>query len=251
MTLARDGEARILRVPGIGRFALRRGGREILGAPAAGVPRGLFARVLLDHVLPRSLHRAGIPLLHGSAVAGARGALVFLGSTGAGKSSLAALLAARGLPLLADDSVRLEVRGDRVLAHPAHPLLRLREPLLRRLPRVLRARAVPGPGSPPKRTIDARWTPLRWAPRAVPVERVYLLDPSAVGEASVDPHPLRAREAVLALLEATLPSDPWDLEAFARDLETLADVATRVPLHRLRVPRPPRLPSGKLLHRLI
>ena len=250
MTLARDGERRVLRIPGVGRFAIGHRGRTVAAAPAPGVPPEVFRRVLLDHVLPRALHRAGIPVLHASAVAGRRGALLFLGGTGAGKSSVAALLAVRGLRLLADDGVRLEVSGRRLLAHPSHPFLRLREPLLSRLPALLRRRIDATPGHSPKGVLDARRAPLRWARGPVPVAAAFVLARSRTGEYAVSPRPLQPRAAALALLGATFRADPWDPRAFARDLEVLGEAACRIPVHRLLVPsgpasRVPRRPGGR------
>ncbi len=237
MALAREGDRRLLRVRGIGTFDLAEDGSEIRCAPAAGVHPGVLRRVLLDQVLPRALHLAGLPVLHGSAVAGPHGALVFLGESGAGKSSLAALLAVRGLPLLADDGVRLAVRGNGVRAHPSHPLLRLRGHLLARLPKGLRGKAAREPGHPPKWTLDARDGPLRFAGGTVPVHRVLILTHLRSRGYAIDTRPVPVLEAALELLDATFRADPWDFGAFARDLRTLGEVAARSRVHRLRVPR--------------
>lgn len=224
MLLARAGERRVLRVPSIGRFSLSADGREIRACAENGVSPGLFLRTLLDHVLPRALHVAGIPVLHASAVAGPRGALVFLGESGAGKTTLAARHAINGWPLLADDGVRLEVKGGRVLAHPSHPLLRVREDILRALPARIRAAAAPGDG---KWILDARNRPLRFAGKPVPVHRIHLLGPGPEMR-----RPMSAREALLTLLDGTFRADPWDIEAFESDLRFLADVVGCVPVSR-------------------
>jgi hypothetical protein len=237
MSLARDGVRRVLRVRGIGDFDLAGDGSEVRCAPAAGVPPGLLRRTLLDQVLPRALHLAGLPVLHGSAVAGPRGALAFLGGSGAGKSSFAALLALRGLALIADDGVRLEVRGAGVRAHPSHPLLRIRRTLRALLPGELRSRGEWDGGYPPKWTLDARHRPLTFTRGAVPVDRVFVLTPSRSRGYAIDPRPVPVLEAALELLDATFRADPWDFEAFARDLRTLGEVAARARVHRLRIPR--------------
>ncbi len=244
MSLARDGSRRVLRVRSIGRFRIGPGGREILCAPAGSADSGPFLRVLLDHVLPRALHLSGRAVLHGSAVAGPRGALVFLGPSGSGKSTLATLLAIRKWPLFADDGVRLEFRGGRVLAHPSHPLLRVRSPLRRSLPRSLREATLREPGNPEKWTLDGRKAPLRFAGRPLPVHRVFVLTRSNSKGYAIAPDPLALREAALALVDATFRADPWDLRAFARDVAVHGLVAAHASMRRLAVPcHPNSIPS--------
>ncbi|WP_233994302.1 hypothetical protein [Erythrobacter litoralis] len=59
-------------------------------------------------------YQRGWPMLHGSAVMGPKGAVLFCGRQGAGKSTLAAALAERGCPLVSDDLSRaVPGRADR------------------------------------------------------------------------------------------------------------------------------------------
>ncbi len=81
--------------------------------------------VLLDQALPRILAKGGHFMLHASAVSVAGGVICLVGDSGAGKSSLAALLAADGHALLADDAVRLVPGAAGVTVHAAYPSLRL------------------------------------------------------------------------------------------------------------------------------
>src|SRR6185437_15564144 len=71
-------------------------------------------------------HQRGLLPLHASAVATGEGAIAFLGSSGAGKSSLAAFLARAGYRVLADDICVIDPtasRYRRVL--PVAPWLKL------------------------------------------------------------------------------------------------------------------------------
>ncbi|MGQ0799775.1 MAG: hypothetical protein ACT4NL_06650 [Pseudomarimonas sp.] len=83
--------------------------------------------LLLDQVLPRVLAHRGLLLLHASAVLIGERAVCFVAASGVGKSTLAAMLAAQGCPLLADDVVRIEVAPDDLFVHPGYPSLRLWE----------------------------------------------------------------------------------------------------------------------------
>lgn len=65
---------------------------------------------------------------HASAVAHAGRVFAFTGPGGAGKSTLAAGLGARGYPLFCDDTLLVDLAAtDRVLAMPGHKRLKLRE----------------------------------------------------------------------------------------------------------------------------
>lgn len=86
-------------------------------APNPGVADDLVALPLLGAVLAALLHRRGMYVLHASAVSiNGRGA-VLCGDKGAGKSTTAAVLAASGHRLIADDIVALDFAdgGPRIL----------------------------------------------------------------------------------------------------------------------------------------
>lgn len=68
-----------------------------------------LAGLLVDGQLVRVPQLVG---LHGAAAVFAAGVVVALGETGAGKSTLALRLAARGIPILGDDRVLVDTRDD-------------------------------------------------------------------------------------------------------------------------------------------
>ena len=210
-----------VRIPGVGRFLISADGRSMGARPETGADPALFRRNLLDQAIPRALGLQGRPVLHASAVAGPRGAILFLGPTGTGKSTAALRRALRGAPLLADDGVRLDLRAGKVWAHGAHPGIRVRRDILRTLPAPLRAAAVRGGG---KWTFDARRPPFRWVGAALPVERIVLL-----GRV---PGPLTPGAKVRALLEGTFRADPADGAAFEGALLVCAAVARTVRIAR-------------------
>jgi hypothetical protein len=91
-----------LRIPGIGCYLVTNG-EDIIVSPEPGA-RLLDVRAYLLGTLFVALcqQRRLLPL-HGSAVSSKKGVVAFLGRSGEGKSSLAAYLAQRGFPVLADD----------------------------------------------------------------------------------------------------------------------------------------------------
>lgn len=95
--------------PGVGRFHIQ-GGQEARIEAAPGVAHATLRAFLLGPVLAITLYQRGYLVMHASAVAmrdarGEWGALGFLGHSGAGKSTMAAALHARGHRVVSDDIV--------------------------------------------------------------------------------------------------------------------------------------------------
>lgn len=83
-----------------------------------GQPQGAWQRMLVAQALPFAALLHGLEVFHASAVVRDGGAVAFVGSSHAGKTSLALELCARGASFLADDVLALEIRGAELLAHP-------------------------------------------------------------------------------------------------------------------------------------
>jgi hypothetical protein len=90
---------------------LVRAGREIVIEPDPAADERVVRLLLQGPVLAVLLHQRGALVLHASAVAFAGGATLFLGASGAGKSSLAATLDSRGYGVLSDDVVAVDFKG--------------------------------------------------------------------------------------------------------------------------------------------
>lgn len=107
--------------PRYGRHLVSNDGAEVLCAlPKIAAWR--WERLLFAQVLPLAAALRGRELFHSSAVAVDGGTLAFIGFSGAGKSSVAAHLVARGASLVTDDVLALTRDGERVLAHPGAAL---------------------------------------------------------------------------------------------------------------------------------
>lgn len=83
--------------------------------------------LVVGNVIACILTLAGESVLHASAVEIGGSALAFLGSSGMGKSSLAALLCANGARFITDDSLRLQPDGKGWRCFPGTGQLRLRK----------------------------------------------------------------------------------------------------------------------------
>ncbi len=90
------------RFPGVGRY-LAREGREIVIQREADAGDDKVRLFLLGTVVTLLLHQRGILPIHASAIRTDRGAVLFVGHSGFGKSTLLTTFLNRGYPMLADD----------------------------------------------------------------------------------------------------------------------------------------------------
>jgi len=104
---------------------LAKGGNEIIVDSNPAAAPELVRLSILGPALGLILHQRGIFTLHGSAVEIDGSAVVFLGPNRSGKSTMAALLHARGHALLSDDVTSLETNSTRVRVIPSFPQIKL------------------------------------------------------------------------------------------------------------------------------
>ena len=114
----------LLNVDGVARYLVR-AGRNILVEPRGGGDRDV-AVFLAGSVLAALLQQRGVVTLHASAIETPAGAVLFLGRSGDGKSSLLAAMVQRGHAMLADDVTGVILdSGGRPTALSAFPCARL------------------------------------------------------------------------------------------------------------------------------
>lgn len=126
-------EGDLLQYRDVGRFLIEDGSNIVVDLEP-GFDERLVALPLLGPVLALLLHRRRrLLVLHGSAVEIGGQCHVFLGDKGAGKSTTAAALVAAGFPLIADDTVALDVTATgEVAVLAAYPAMKLDEGILER-----------------------------------------------------------------------------------------------------------------------
>jgi hypothetical protein len=113
---------------GAGVFVLAPGGeRVLLHLDPAHEDGWDWRRYLIGQVLPFAALLHGLEVFHASAVEIGGSAVLLLGGSGLGKSTLALNMHLGGTGFLADDSVAVELAGDRLLAYPAIATAKVRE----------------------------------------------------------------------------------------------------------------------------
>lgn len=110
---------------GIGAFSIR-DGCEVIVDPNPEVEEHVLRLFILGTVLAMLLHQRGeVAVLHASVVAISGQAVAFVGMKGAGKSTMAAILHARGNDLIADDILAVDIKQSSLLALPGFPHFKL------------------------------------------------------------------------------------------------------------------------------
>jgi hypothetical protein len=174
--VARDGTCR-LEFANIGCFQVF-GGCEVTVEPYGSIHAPEFHATLLGPVLGVLTFQRNLFPLHAACVRIGAGAVALTGPMGAGKSTLAAALARRGHPLIADDVCVIDpATGDRATVLPSFPRLKLWDDAVQALQ--MCADDMPRAGSGKRKyhfyqpgTFDASPIELR---------QVYLLDRSTAG----------------------------------------------------------------------
>jgi hypothetical protein len=110
----------LLRMEGVARYLVTGGDRIVIDLAPDADP-GSVRLFLLGSVFGALLHQRGLLPLHASAIETPKGAVLFAGFSGAGKSALAAAFHVRGYTVIADEICALD--GDHV--RPAVPRLLL------------------------------------------------------------------------------------------------------------------------------
>jgi hypothetical protein len=189
---------------------------------------------VLGRVLAICLHQQGVVALHGSAVQLSGVAIAFLAPKFHGKSTTAAALVDSGARLLADDVVAVST-GNPPSVLPSVPFVQLwKDSAARVAPGAV---AVPGDEDGPK--LQRRWDgPAQNADSAAPLDAVYLLAPVPPGApAGVRRLRLSGVEGALALLGQAKVGNLLGVERRADLLQATSELADRVPVYRLEVPR--------------
>jgi hypothetical protein len=115
----------LLKLGGVAKYLVE-DGQRITVEPAAGSLESDVRVFLLGSCLGALLHQQGILALHASAIETSGGAVLFMGHSGAGKSTTLQAFVRRGYKMLADDITGIVLNNSgQVIALPAFPRTKL------------------------------------------------------------------------------------------------------------------------------
>jgi hypothetical protein len=212
-----------------GCFVVREDGLEVVCAPDE-LPDWAWQRFLVGQVLPLAALVRGYEPLHASAVAVGSQAVLLMGTSGAGKSSVALHMVAAGAALHADDVSVLELRDSVVCAHPGPALASVDEAELATLPLQLTSTWT----QLGKSEGEVRLVVGEASRRALPVDGVYVLTRRA--EATVLDICPTSVEWPEVLLGGTFNAYVRRPERLIRQLDIAVRLAETVPLCEVEIP---------------
>ena len=219
----------------IGTFLVRNG-CEVIVSPAPQAAPHLLRLFILGTTLAMLLHqREQLTVLHASVVSIAGKAVAFAGASGAGKSTVAALLHARGHCLLADDILAICTGNGIPMVLPGYPHFKLWPDAVTAIGQT--------PAKLPRLRPEVEKRAYRvghgFARTAVPLGLIYVLE---LGD-KPETHSLSRMEALWALMPhwygARFGSDVLDTLGAGKQFLQCAYLAKSIPVRRLK--RPPFL----------
>jgi hypothetical protein len=232
--LTADGAGYVWRLGRDCEFVLDPERRHVRVHLAPHVEEGVAA-LFMGSLLAKLLAHDGHCVLHASAVETDAGTVGFVGYSGAGKTTLAALACVTGARLVTDDALRVELRSDGAWCYRGACELRLRE----------QAAGLAAYFAPDARrsTLDER-VAVRppFADRAE-LPLVALISPRCRPDAeTIRIERLQGAAAVLELMRFPRTTGWSDIEHSRRDLNVVADLAAVVPIYRADLPWGPEPP---------
>lgn len=234
-TFARSGDLVIGRVYGLADFeiaGLEQEGRTIRVTffRAPGTPVELIAILIAGTVVAYLLCSEGRLVLHASAVEANGRALAFVGQSGQGKTTMATLMCADGYPLVADDLLPVDPRGDQVMCVPTATELRVREKVEELLGRF-------DDGVPRRRTVDERHAVAALTTRAKELPLSSVVIPWPDREATeVSARRLAAGEAAMTLARCQRVEGWSSASMLRKQFDAVSAMAATVPVLVMKIP---------------
>ena len=229
----RSGSDYLLRFPELADFEVSANGHAVRCWPVPGISEYTVDHLYLNQVLPLVLSKQGKFVFHASAIEAGSGALVFMGETGRGKSTLAASFATNGFRFLTDDGLLVEEVNGGYQVQPSHPSIRLWEDSQDALV------AEDVPSAPPVQyTSKARFLAgedMAFCEEARPLQRIYFLGEGTAS--AVEFQPMVPSEALIELVRHSFLLDIEEQALLAQHFDRLARLVSRPIFYRLDYPR--------------
>lgn len=231
----RDGSSYV-RWEGVGEFLISADGGRIASRQFDEADAESFQVYLLGQALSFALVKKGFEPLHATTVVVNGEAVVLLGNSGFGKSSLAACFLAAGHSVLTDDLLVLQSSGNGFLAHPGPPRIKLFPKLARRFLGHAANGVAMNSGT---RKLILPLEPAHSCAVPVPLRAIYaLISPREVSRKQpIGIAALSPREGFMGLVQNTFNSRIVHSARLERQFRQTARVVTAMPVKRVSYPR--------------
>ncbi len=205
---------------------------RIWGKPGDGQSMEDLATYFLGPVMGFILRRRGITALHASAVCVDGKAVVLTGEAGAGKSTTAAALALRGIPVLCEDIASMEEGNEGFSVEVGHPRVCLWPESVEMLMGSKNALPRLSPNW------DKCYFPLDGGMGSLeickrPLGAIYMLGPREKSARAPRVESLSSREVLLELVQNTYMNWLLDRGQRAAEFELLSRLIEKVPVQRI------------------
>jgi hypothetical protein len=193
--------------------------------------------VLLSVAMAAALHLQGRPALHATSLVKNGVAYLLMGSSGVGKSSLTAALAAEGLSFHADDVSALSWDSSGPVVHAGYPRLKITE-------QTADALGWPGDYLLPvfltvsdyqEKWVDALRLPGGFHRGRVPLKAIYILSGRSVDLSTPRLETLSHGQAAMTIVQH-LYGNSWLITPHAQAMALCARIAEKAAVHRLWLP---------------
>jgi hypothetical protein len=222
-----------LQFPGHADFRVSLDARNITCYPAQGVTHETVRHFLLDQVLPRCMAYQGEIILHASAVNFKDSAIIFLGNSGTGKSTLAGNFHQAGQPVVSDDCLLIQESGMSFQAVSTYRGLRLWDDSLEILfPSGSKIEPMPGYSEKKRILLDAPESST--LKNGLPVAAMFILCPPQ-NNPGVDVllERISRREVFIALMKQSFHLDVFDTKRMECHMQVLGRIISGLPAFRL------------------
>lgn len=204
-------------------------GNDVVVSPYDTVENSLLTRIITGTVLGVAMHQRHYLVLHASAVATSKGAILCMAKSGEGKSTLATALHHAGYPLIADDIIAIEHKNGRFQVLPGVTEVKL-------WPDTIAAFGKDAAKMPRISAHDCKhaWRVSQEAPdEAWPIARIYTLESGTTEEVL----PLTAREAVFELVRNTYGVNVLHTAIAKNHFHLCTELAKQIPVCRFNRPK--------------
>jgi hypothetical protein len=221
---------------GVGEFLVSADGGRITCRPLDPATTESFQVYLLGQALSFALVKRGFEPLHATTVVVRGGAVVFLGESGFGKSTLAACFLAAGHRMLTDDLLMLRHTARGVIAYPGPPRIKLLPKMARKY---MEQTAAGVRMNPDTEKLILPLEPSRRCHGPVPVKAIYALaSPDKTSQKQgITIEPLSSRDGFLKLIENTFNYRLVDPARLGRQFTENTRLANTTPVRMLSYPR--------------
>lgn len=197
--------------------------------------------LILDQLVPRILALQGNPLLHASAVSinGTSEAIVFLGDSGVGKSSIAAYFCKQGASLITEDSLLISKNEKlELLATPAYPGIRLwNDSYGRFAPKHLNPDTALNTPPNKKHSLQFSNFPFDFCEQALPISAFYLLSPDDSCTEKIKIYRASKLDSIKKLVSGCFRLNIENSETLRREFEQLTEISKTIPVFHLQYPK--------------